>query len=733
MAPQPSPLPRRSFGPFEFNTATSELRKFGSRIRLQGQPIQILELLLERPGELVTREEMQRRLWNGAAFVDSERGLNAAVNKLRQALGDSADQPRYVETIAGRGYRFVGPLAMPPSELKAVSQMPPVADKALLTQPRSRPWPWLWPAAGGFALGAAILGLAWRLSAPAVPATRTVRFHVPAPPGYALEISAARSSLALSGDGSRLAFTAMDSSGLFHAFVRELSSLETRPVPGSAGAHTLFWGPDADSLYVTMGGKLRHLSLDGKKSVILGNTPPMTASGAWLAPDRVMVSSLWKSVSSSQQTLGRQSRELPHACPWPQLLPGGLLCTVYDGAARKFKPRLMDPDREIALEVDSRAQYAQGARGAYLLHVRAGSLIAIPFDASTGRLGTESRVVASGVSWFAPMGAVDVAASRGGVLAYVTYGNRSQLAWVNRAGVRVGVVGPANVNLTSGRISPDGKLVAAAIHEPETGLQDLWLFDTATGERRRLTADVALRDAPAWAPDSKLLAYMSKPVDRTTPSVHVRGLGLQDIQEARAEGGFQFVTDWSADGRFIAYSSSGIPRAASEAQNDVLLVDRKRGKDAPAIPLLNSAFNEANLMFSPDGKWVAFTSNESGQPEMYLQAFEGQSSSPRLVGKRFLASRAGAIAIRWRRDMSELFYLGFDGRVYAVPLRLPLGAAPAFGKAEPLFAISTEARAAVHAVMGFDVSADGQRFLIPVVDTAKDAPAIVVVQNWDAL
>jgi Tol biopolymer transport system component len=144
--------------------------------------------------------------------------------------------------------------------------------------------------------------------------------------------------------------------------------------------------------------------------------------------------------------------------------------------------------------------------------------------------------------------------------------------------------------------------------------------------------------------------------------------------------------------------------------------------------VLNTPFHEANPAFSPDGKWLAFTSNESGRPEVYVQAFRS-GDAPGVVGERYLVSSAGAQAVRWRRDGKELFYLGFDGRVQAVPVSL--SPKPDFGAATALFTISTEARAAIHSVLGFDVSADGQRFVIPVVSSLK-APSIVVVQNWEA-
>lgn len=172
--------------------------------------------------------------------------------------------------------------------------------------------------------------------------------------------------------------------------------------------------------------------------------------------------------------------------------------------------------------------------------------------------------------------------------------------------------------------------------------------------------------------------------------------------------------------------NTGFPRLANETQGDVWLVDV--GHDRKLIPLLNTPFHEANPAFSPDGKWLAFTSNQSGRPEVYVQAFSS-TDLPAVTGQRYLVSQVGAQALRWGRDGKELFYLAFDGRVHAVSVRL--SQKPRFGPAKSLFTISTEARAAVHSLLGFDVSADGQQFVIPVV-TSPERPSLVVVQNWEA-
>ena len=184
-------------------------------------------------------------------------------------------------------------------------------------------------------------------------------------------------------------------------------------------------------------------------------------------------------------------------------------------------------------------------------------------------------------------------------------------------------------------------------------------------------------------------------------------------------------SDWSHDGRFIAYTNTGFATNI-ELNGDVWLIDMARNRKV--VHLISTPFHEANPAFSPDGRWLAFMSNESGRGELYVQAFEA-GESPRLAGDRHLVSRQGAICLRWARDGKELFYLAWDGRLYAVPVRL----SPKLKVSEPapLFTISTEARAAMHSNVGFDVSADGQRLLVPVV-TSPEKSEIVVIQNWEA-
>lgn len=737
MSTQPNHPPRVVFGAFEFDGASGELLKNGTRLRLQGQPQRILALLLDHPGQVLTRDELQRELWNGTTFVDFEHGLNAAINKLRQTLGDSADRPRYVETLPGRGYRFIGQTRG--ALVKPVLEMAPLAHtetKQVETKQvvSERAWPvtrWL-----PWSLGAALLvalaggywmGVASRASSGTVKPTR---FSVFPPPGYELEPASSRQAFALSPDGTRLAFAGVDVAGAAHILLRDFDTLEPRVMPDSAGSHTMFWTPDSRSLFVAVRGKLRRVPWEGAGHQVVCDSPAFLLGGAFIGPDKILLSSRPATYLVGQS--GGTPETLKEAYIWPQVLPDGdhILSVRFDSKIGRYRAQVArfgdsEPPQDL-IEADSRVSYAgstQTAGAGYLLYVRAGNLLAQPFDARSLSISGEPRPVASRVYSFHGTGAADFSVSERGTLVYQSYVSRSQLTWVDREGHRTTAISPPNVNVKEARMSPDGQKIATAMYDVERGVNDIWIFDSKSGTGHR--AIPGMVDAPVWSPDSKKLAFLR--AGARFPELMMRGLEDSDTAEVVVPGDdFRAPTDWSRDGRFIAFENTAYTRFASEQQGDVWLVDLANNRKL--VPLIHTPAHEANGVFSPDGKWIAFTSDESGQTEVYLQAFEA-GDSPRVVGPRKVASRGGALSLRWRADGKELFYLSFDGHVHAVPVTL--GPRLEVGMPSTLFEISNAARAAVHSFMGFDVASDGQRFAIPVV-AATPGPSLVVIQNWEA-
>jgi DNA-binding winged helix-turn-helix (wHTH) protein len=350
-----------SFGPFAFDEASGELKKHGIAVRLQGQPLQILRMLLRQPGEVLPRDEFQKQLWESSTFVDFDHGLNAAMNRLRQTLGDSAEQPRYVETLAGRGYRFIAPLQetfpkplSPTSKSRAVPDIDPAAPAAPRHRVEQR------PLVLGMIAAALIAGLAGGYSAatrPPANAGPPLRFSISPPNGFALEAGSSRQTFALSPDGARLAFTAMDATGKGTLFIRHLDGLDSWPVANSFGAYHVFWAPDGRSLFFTVGSSLRRTTLESDSFQVICETPPMMLTGAVMGADLLISGRTNNFVVSVS---GGQTKAIKEFYPWPEVLPDGkhLLYTVFDLRSGHHRIRVVkhgEPETvKDLLESDSR-------------------------------------------------------------------------------------------------------------------------------------------------------------------------------------------------------------------------------------------------------------------------------------------------------------------------------------------------------------------------------------------
>lgn len=730
MLPRSSQAPKLAFGPFEFDPGPGELRKHGYKVRLPSQPAQVLQALLERPGGLVSREDLRNRLWPGATAGDFEQGLNTCVNKLRQKLGDSANHPRYVETVAGAGYRFIAPTN--PGHRGVLELVPAAAIPDPSPQPSQRRFRH-WHVAG-VALLAFLAGATWKTfqHSPA-PSLKVMQFLITPPKGYYLEGGGIRQSFALSPDGERIAFTAKDESGAFRLFLREFSELESRPVVDGEGAYSVVWTSDGRTLLFAAKGKLRRITVNGAASQILSDVVPYFTSAIPIGPDRLLVSSPRN--SGVMPSSGGTPHPIDQVYSWAQLLPDNrdFLYTNDDPQFGSLRARIAtiggsDPGIDV-VQADSRVQYTGSLRSGagYLVYLRAGALLAQPFDLAKRRATAEPKAIARHIPSFGPTGAADFSVSRRGVLAYQSFIHRSQFVWVDRTGKRLSSASPADISVTYVRLSPDGRSLAATPFDIERGVPEIWLYDAVSGAGRKVVFGPYIPGMPVWSPDSRRLVHVID--DHSWPRLGLSSVSGTPEKEALPDTGFMAPTDWSPDGRFILYNNSALPAITPVAASDVFAIDMARHRKV--IPLLSTPFYEYNAVFSPDGQWLAFLSNESGQAEIYIQALDRSNDSLRVTGDRFLISRQGAQCLRWRKNGKELFYLGFDGRVYAVPIALR-GSKVRAGQPEPLFTIDAEARAAIHSVVSFDVSPDGSRFVIPSM-TPGESSAIVVLQNWESL
>lgn len=728
MLPASSRRPHLAFGPFEFNPDSLELSKHGRKLKLPSQPGQVLSALLDRPGDVVSREDLRDRLWPGMSAGDFDHGLNAAVNKLRQALGDAANRPRYVETVPALGYRFVGAVQTRGRSVlelvPAVTESPPEPDPSRRGRMR-------WTAVAGALL--ALAGGVWIAlhRSPVVPSKAT-QFVVTPPTGYYLEGGGIRQSFALSPDGGRIAFTAKDSSGSFQLFLHDFSELQSRAVVDGEGANSVVWTDDGQTVLFTAKGKLRRASINAAASQIVSNAIPHFSSAIPFGPERLLVSSHRNSgvISSS----GGTPQPIDRLYSWAQLLPGGrdFLYTVDDPQLGALRARIAPiGGHETGVEVvqaDSRVQYtgSVGSEGGYLVYLREGTLIAHPFDIARRRVTGQPKAIARRVPSFGFTGAADFSVARRGVIAYQSYVSRSQFIWVDRAGKRLSTASPADLSATYVRLSPDGRWLAAVPFNIERGEPEIWLYDATSGAGQKLAFKPGISHMPVWSPDSRRLVYL---FDENWPRLSLNSLDGTSAKEDLPQTGFMAPTDWSSDGRFILYNNSALPAIMHDDPTDVFAIDLARGRKI--IPLLQTPFYEYGAVFSPDGRWLAFLSTESGKAEAYLQALDRSNDSLRVTGERSLISRQGAQYLRWRKDGKELYYLGSNGQVYAVSLDFqPAGVRS--GPPQALFTIDAEAGVAIHSHVTFDVSADGARFVIP-SKTPGENSALVVVQDWESM
>jgi len=318
--------------------------------------------------------------------------------------------------------------------------------------------------------------------------------------------------------------------------------------------------------------------------------------------------------------------------------------------------------------------------------------------------------VAEQVSNIAAFGMSQFSVSDTGVLVYNSSGTlgRSQLTWFDRTGKPVGTVGEQSVQLHPS-LSPDGKQVLTGRHDAQSSIPNLWTIDLASGISTRLTFDPKVASSTVWSPDSAKIIFWSN--RNGTPDLYqmnVRGRGKEELLLKSPNA--KFATDWSLDGRFVLFNEED-----PKTQSDVWVLPLSG--DAKPIPFVRTEFDERAATMSPDGKWIAYQSDASGKPEIYVQPFPAN-------GNKWQVSSVGGTFPKWRRDGRELYYFGADRKMMAVEVKA--GAAFEAGAPTPLFDTGIGIP-----LDSYAVTSDGKRFLMRVAEGSGSSPATVVL-NWTA-
>jgi Tol biopolymer transport system component len=530
-------------------------------------------------------------------------------------------------------------------------------------------------------------------------------------------------TFASSPDGRRVTLRVI-SEGKVRLWVRALDSLTAQPLAGTEEGANPFWSPDSRFIGFFAGGKLKKIEAAGGPAQTLCDAPE-ARGGTWNA-DGVIVfapksaDALYRVPAGGGTpvpltTLDAARKEISHT--YPRFLPDGrhFLYLAY-GPQREsagiYVGALDSNQTKLLVNADASAAYAPPG---YLVFLRDRTLMAQGFDADRLELKGEPFPVAEQVDRLGTRDAL-FSVSETGVLAYRSgSSDNTQLIWFDREGKQLGTVGPVGGYATPW-LSPDEKRVTFGRVQPQGGGFDIWLMELARGTLTRFTFDPALEVAPIWSPDGSRIVFSS---DRDGPmNLYQRVASGAGQDEALLKtDNIKISTDWSADGRFLLYQEQ------NQKTNFDLWVLPLAG-DQKAFPFLQTDFAEQQGRFSPDGKWVAYASNESGTWQVYVQSFPAS-------GGKWQVSTNGGAQPQWRRDGKELFYISSDRRLMAVDVKAN-GSTFDAGAPKELFELRLQTVGLPGPRNYYAVAADGRRFLVASVPEERISTPTTVVLNWTA-
>jgi Tol biopolymer transport system component/DNA-binding winged helix-turn-helix (wHTH) protein len=678
MASQPSSPTLLKFGPFELHSQSGELQKNGIRIRLSGQPLRILLLLLERPGEVVTREELRQQIWGDGTFVDFESGLNAAVNKLRRALNDSAEKPRYIETISGRGYRFIGvlnPAAPPPDQPATVPSMP------VPNVPRRRAVWWLAAAAAIVAMFA----LGWRLRTPPPP-----------PPHWQFTQLVAEGensdSPAVSRDGKLLAYSS-DKHGMRDLYVKQITGGQPiRLTLDGAGNTTPDFSPDGTKIVFRSnrdGGGIYEIAAFGGAARLLardGLDPKYSPDGSkvafWIGASNVLptiprTGTIWVVPSAGGQPL-RLGATLATA-RHPIWSPDGRRLLVVGYASDKLRELsafdwwTIQANGDVASKTGIRdALQAAGLEspdGDDFPQTKFANPESLPFPACW--LPDPSRVIFSSRSgdarnlWSTQMspegrlaGAIQRLTTGSGNETKASCGSSETFVFARRKFAsevwslpfdldRGKPTGPA-VQLThqpstvkeGPSLSADGQRVAFSLLE--SGVFNIWVRDTASGKETRLAPSSFLQRFPLITASGDRVAYSSYENDNRILYVAAPG----GVPEKLCEGCIR-PNDWSRDGKKLL-TNRGSPYTIS-------LLDVASHEETTL--LAHPAYSLVLAHFSPDNRWVSFTARvQPNRAWILIAPADGPLPVPENEWIKVSEENDAQDASMWSPDSNMLYF-----------------------------------------------------------------------------
>jgi serine/threonine protein kinase len=568
-----------------------------------------------------------------------------------------------------------------------------------------------WIAAAGLALLLVGLAIWWRTAKPDEP---SAFFAAPLP-------FSAR-DLAVSPNGHTVVVVGRESERRNLLWIYEPGSQEATSIANTEGANFPFWSPDSRSLGFFADGRLKRVDITGGPVQTLCEAPN-GRGGTWnqdgvilFTPSGQLGTGLYRIAASggtpTQITFpDREHGEDSHR--WPVFLPDGIhyLYLAMDLSGRKvlseiFLGSLNSNERRLITQATANVAYAQPG---YLLFYRNQTLFAQRFDTKKFVLSGEPTPILTNLQYLTRIARAVFATTESGLLVAQKGGDSgvSQMLWFDRKGQQVGVASKPGVygNLS---LAPNGKFVATDAMDPGSQNTDIWTYDLTTESAKRLTFDPAIDSSPIWSPDSSRIVFCSDRAQRF--NLYLKdATGAQEEKVIPQEGLDRYPTDWSHDGKYVLY----------ERGNDLWFVTLT---DLRSTLFFKGLSTPRAGRFSPDGKWVAYASNESGRVEVYVTSF------PEAHGK-WQVSNAGGEQPKWRSDGKEFYYLAPDGKIMAAPVTT--GAKFDAGTPVALFQANPRELVATSEQFSYDVSKDGQKFLINTQLKTAMTPMSVVI-NWAA-
>jgi Tol biopolymer transport system component len=532
--------------------------------------------------------------------------------------------------------------------------------------------------------------------------------------------------MALSADGKQLAFVAIAADGSKQIWVRNLSDMTARPLSETSGAWYPFWSPDGRYLGFFADGKLKRIDLRGGSPKVIAEAPS-GRGGSWSKGDVILFSPNLHSAIHSVPAGGgtpapvtRFDPETENNHRWPHFLPDARqflysVRTRIAGQAEVDRLMLGSLDSTDATMLIDDATNAAYVEPGYVLYGRAGNLYAWRFDAGSRRLiGQPVPVVQEKLSLWGPKGLAVFAASDSGTLVYLPEAvPRTALQWYDGSGRTLGTLGKSGFYRTP-RISPDGKRVAFALGESSPTSNDLWILDLQYERTFRLTQKSGSFAQPAWSRDSSRLAFGCQP--KGVQDLCMRSLlGGADTELLHASPNWKLSPSWMPDGKSVVYSEQD---PTTNYDINTLSV----GGEPEPRSLLKTPFSETSPEVTPDGRWIAYVSDETGRPEVNIRPASGSF-------EQWQVSTGGGSQPRWRGDSRELYFASPDGNLMAVAIETQ----PVFRPGTPRMLFPLPERPDRNLPIFEDVTPDGKRFLLNVPVVARSSVGFHVITNWPSL